>query len=64
LRRDTGQLALSYKVHLSFVSEFQFAPDLGGDANAVAIQLINLENQGCERDCDVKEPSEPPLSES
>ncbi len=34
-------------------------PDLDANANAVAIQHIKLENEGWERDVDVKEPTEP-----
>jgi phage tail-like protein len=56
---EAGQLALSYKVYRSWVSEFQTISDLDANANAVAIQHIKLENEGWERDYEVAEPSEP-----
>lgn len=54
---EGGQLVVAYKVFRCWVSEFQALPDL--DANAVAIVLMKLENEGWERDCDVAEPAEP-----
>jgi phage tail-like protein len=60
---EAGQLAISYKVFRSWVSEFQALPDLDANANAVAIQSIKLENEGWERDYEVKEPSEPTFVE-
>ena len=60
---EAGQLALSYKVFRSWVSEFQALSDLDANANAIAIQHIKLENEGWERDYDVKEPSEPSFVE-
>ena len=59
---EAGQLAIAYKVFRCWVSEFQAAPDLDANANAVAIQHIKLENEGWERDRDVVEPSEPTLA--
>ena len=56
---EAGQLAIAYKVHRCWVSEFLALPDLDANANAVAIQHIKLENEGWERDLEVKEPSEP-----
>lgn len=60
---EAGQLAISYKVFRSWVSEFQALSDLDANANAVAIQSIKLEHEGWERDYDVKEPSEPSFVE-
>ncbi|MBA2435926.1 MAG: phage tail protein [Verrucomicrobiota bacterium] len=60
---EAGQLAISYKVYRSWVSEFQALSDLDANANAVAIQSIKLEHEGWERDYDVKEPSEPSFVE-
>ncbi len=60
---EAGQLAISYKVFRSWVSEFQALSDLDANANAVAIQSLKLENEGWERDYDVKEPSEPSFVE-
>jgi phage tail-like protein len=56
---EAGQLAISYKVHRAWVSEYQALSDLDANANAVAIQHIKIENEGWERDTDVKEPTEP-----
>lgn len=59
LYNEAGQLVLAYKVFRCWVSEYQALPDLDANANAVAIQMIKLENEGWERDTDVPEPSEP-----
>jgi phage tail-like protein len=59
---EAGQLALAYKVYRCWVSEYQAHADLDGNANAVLIQHIKLENEGWERDVDVVEPSEPALA--
>jgi phage tail-like protein len=56
---EAGQLALAYKVYRAWVSEYQALPDLDANANAIAIQHLKLENEGWERDLEVKEPSEP-----
>jgi phage tail-like protein len=60
---EAGQLAIAYKIYRCWVSEFQSLPDLDANANAVAIQHIRLENEGWERDVDVKEPTEPSFTE-
>jgi phage tail-like protein len=54
---------ISYKVFRCWVSEYQALSDLDGNANAVAIQTIKLENEGWERDTDVTEPAEPSFTE-
>jgi len=59
---EAGQLVIAYKVFRCWVSEFQAAPDLDANANAVAIQHIKLENEGWERDTSVVEPTEPVLT--
>jgi phage tail-like protein len=59
---EAGQLAIAYKVYRCWVSEFQAQPDLDANANAVAIQHLKLENEGWERDVEVKEPAEPSFS--
>jgi phage tail-like protein len=56
---EAGQLAISYKIYRTWVSEYQALPDLDANANAVAIQHIKLENEGWERDISVTEPTEP-----
>jgi phage tail-like protein len=62
LYNEAGQLVISYKVFRCWVSEYQAAPDLDANANAVAIQHIKLENEGWERDTAVVEPAEPALA--
>jgi phage tail-like protein len=56
---EAGQLAISYKIYRAWVSEYQALPELDANANAVAIQMIKLENEGWERDTSVLEPTEP-----
>jgi phage tail-like protein len=59
LYNEAGQLVIAYKVYRCWVSEYQAQADLDANANAVLIQHIKLENEGWERDLDVKEPVEP-----
>ena len=61
LLNEAGQVVQSYQVFRAWVSEYQALPDLDGNANAVAIQHLKLENEGWERDPAVVEPSEPLL---
>ncbi len=63
LYNEAGQLALAYKIYRCWVSEFQAQADLDGNANAVLIQSIKLENEGWERDPAVVEPAEPSITE-
>jgi phage tail-like protein len=60
---EAGQLAICYKVFRCWVSEFQAMSDLDGNANAVLIQHLKVENEGWERDYDVAEPSEESFTE-
>src|ERR1700741_3704263 len=60
---DAGQLALAYKVYRCWPSDFQTFSDMDANANAVAIQTLKLENEGWERDIEVREPSEPTFPE-
>ena len=59
---EAGQKVLSYKIYRCWVSEYHALPDLDANANAVAIQMIKLENEGWERDLSVTEPTEPTLA--
>jgi phage tail-like protein len=61
LLNEAGQVAIAYKVHKCWVSEYQALPELDSNADAVAIQTIKIENEGWERDEAVVEPSEPSL---
>jgi len=58
---EAGQLAIAYLVYRCWVSEFQALPDLDASGNAVAIQTMQLQNEGWERDYSVTEPTEPSL---
>ena len=60
---EAGQLTIAYKVFRAWPSEYQPQADLDGNANAVLIQSIKLENEGWERDTAVVEPSEPSFTE-
>jgi phage tail-like protein len=59
LFNEAGQKVISYKIYRCWVSEFQALPELDSNSGVVAIQRIVLENEGWERDNDVKEPTEP-----
>jgi phage tail-like protein len=59
LYNEAGQPVISYKIYRCWVSEYHPLPDLDANANAVAIQMIKLENEGWERDTAVVEPTEP-----
>jgi len=59
LYNEAGQKVLAYKVYRCWVSEYTALPQLDAGGNAVAIQSIKLENEGWERDVEVKEPEEP-----
>lgn len=61
LYNEAGQVALSYKVFRCWVSEYQALPELDANGNAVAIEMMKLENEGWERDASVPEPTEPSL---
>lgn len=59
LLNESGQVALAYKVHRCWVSEYQALPDLDANGNGIAIQHIKLEHEGWERDTEYSEPAEP-----
>jgi len=63
LYNEAGQRVIGYKIYRCWVSEFQAQADLDGNANAVLIQNIKIENEGWERDIDVTEPKEPSFTE-
>jgi phage tail-like protein len=58
LLNEQGTVVQSYKVYRCWVSEFQALPELDANANAVAIQMLTLQNEGWERDTAVTEPAE------
>lgn len=59
---ESGQLVMAYKIYRCWVSEYHALPDLDANANAVAIEMIKLENEGWERDTSVTEPQETTLT--
>lgn len=63
LYNEAGQKVIGYNVYRCWVSEFHAMPELDASANAVAIQMIKLENEGWERDTSVKAPKEPSFLE-
>jgi len=56
---EAGQLAIAYKIYRCWPSEYQAQADLDGNAQAVLIEQMKLENEGWERDPEVTEPTEP-----
>jgi phage tail-like protein len=60
---EAGQLVIAYRVYRCWVSEYQALPELDASANAVAIQTLTLQNEGWERDYEVREPDEPSFTE-
>jgi phage tail-like protein len=56
---EAGQVALVYNVYRCWVSELTILPDLDANGEAVAIQSIQLQNEGWEQDYQEKEPKEP-----
>ncbi len=63
LYNEAGQLAIAYRIYRCWPSEFQSLPELDANGNAVAIQTLKLENEGWERDYEVREPTEPSFTE-
>jgi phage tail-like protein len=59
LYNEAGQLMLAYTVHGCWPSEYGALPNLGADANAIAIEHIKLENEGWDRDTSIPPPSNP-----
>jgi phage tail-like protein len=56
---EAGQKVIAYTIYRCWVSEFVALPEMDGIGNAVAIQMLRLENEGWERDTTVAEPTEP-----
>jgi phage tail-like protein len=64
LYNESGQKVIAYNVYRCWVSEYQALPELDGKGNAIAIQMLKLENEGWERDQSVSEPTETSYSSS
>lgn len=60
---EAGQLAIAYKVYRCWPSQYEAWPDSDANGAAVAIQNLRLENEGWERDYEVREPTEPQFTE-
>lgn len=58
---EAGQVVIAYNVFRCWVSEFKALPELNAKSNDIAIESIKLENEGWERDINVKEPEEKSL---
>jgi len=58
LKNLQGVVVRSYKVFRCWPSEYTALPELDGNANAVAIQSLTLQNEGWELDEDVTEQQE------
>ncbi len=58
LLNEQGTVAKAYNVYRCWVSEYQALPELDANANAVAIEMLVLQNEGWERDLDVVEPTQ------
>ncbi|HEY0044651.1 MAG TPA: phage tail protein [Allosphingosinicella sp.] len=56
---EAGQKVIAYNIYRCWPSEFVALPELDGNGNAVAIQMLKLENEGWERDTTITEPTEP-----
>jgi phage tail-like protein len=56
LLNEQGVEVKAYTVYRCWVSEYHALPDLDANANAVAIEMLKLENEGWERDLAITEP--------
>ena len=56
LLNEQGVVAKAYNVYNCWVSEYQALPELDASANAIAIEMMVLQNEGWERDLSVVEP--------
>jgi len=56
LLNEQGVVAKAYKIYRCWVSEYQAMPELDANANAVAIEMMVIQNEGWERDIEVMEP--------
>ena len=58
VRNERGQPALRYFLHDCWPSSYTSVPDLNSNENAVAIESLELQIGGWERDLDLGEPDE------
>jgi phage tail-like protein len=59
LLNEAGQVVKAYEIFRCWPSSYQAVPDLDANADAVAFEILVLENEGWERDTAVVEPQEP-----
>ncbi|MEJ2598536.1 MAG: phage tail protein [Anaerolineales bacterium] len=59
LYNEAGQLVIAYHVFRCWPSEYVALDDLDAQNNQTAIERLVLQNEGWERDLEVKEPVEP-----
>ena len=55
---EAGQIVKAYNVFRCWVSEYQALPELDSNIAEVAIESITIQNEGWERDAEIKEPQE------
>jgi phage tail-like protein len=58
LLSEQDSVALSYMVYRAWVSAYQALPELDANANELAIEMVELQHEGFERDTSVGEPEE------
>lgn len=58
LLNEQGVTVKAYNVYNCWVSEYQALPELDAGGNAVAIEMMVLQNEGWERDENIGEPTE------
>ena len=58
LYNEAGQKVMAYNIYRCWASEYQALPEPDSMSNAVAIQMITLQNEGWERDDSITEPVE------
>lgn len=56
---EAGQKVLAYNVYRCWVSEFVAQPELDANGEAIAIQSLQIQNEGWERDVSLPIPEEP-----
>ncbi|MBD0255141.1 MAG: phage tail protein [Cytophagales bacterium] len=58
LLNEQGVVAKAYRVYRCWVSTYQALPELDANAHVVAIEQLVLQNEGWERDDEVREPTQ------
>ena len=64
IQNEAGQVVLAYKVFRCWVSKYEAVSELDANGNEVAIESIEIQHEGWERDKDVIEPAEPSIKDS